>query len=78
MDGITDTARFRSDDPDELVSASLACPICLHEDQLELALESDRYDPSACCHCRRCERGWRVYVTPLQELRLRLMLARAA
>lgn len=32
MDGITDTARFRSDDPDELVSASLACPICLHED----------------------------------------------
>ncbi len=30
----TDTARFRPDDPDALVAASLACPICLRSDDV--------------------------------------------
>jgi hypothetical protein len=31
---LADTARFREDDPDELVAASLACPLCLRSDQV--------------------------------------------
>ncbi len=76
---LADTARFRTDDPDELVVASLACPICLHGDEVdwELELEADGCDPSARCVCRHCEEPWRVYVTPDQALRLGLMAVRA-
>jgi DNA-directed RNA polymerase subunit M/transcription elongation factor TFIIS len=70
---LTDTARFRADDPDALVSASLACPLCLHDAEVSWYLESDGYDPSVQCHCTRCDQRWRVYVEPQQELRLGLM-----
>jgi hypothetical protein len=73
-----DTARFRADDPDELVRASFACPICLHGDEVEWNLEGDGYDPSVECVCHHCEEPWRVYVTPYQALRLGLMAVRAA
>jgi hypothetical protein len=73
MAGLADTARFRSDDPDELVVASLACPICLGSDAVAWELEPDGYDPSARCECRDCEQSWRVYMTPYQALRLSLM-----
>jgi hypothetical protein len=74
---LSDTARFRTDDPDELVAASLVCPLCLHADDVDWELEPDVYDPSAQCNCRRCEETWRVYMTPYQALRLALMTARA-
>jgi hypothetical protein len=73
---LADTARFRTDDPDELVMASLACPICLRGDEVEWRAALDGYDPSVECLCPRCEEGWRVYLTPEQALRLGLMVAR--
>jgi hypothetical protein len=73
-----DTARFRADDPDALVSASLACPLCLHDREVEWHLvDADGYDPSVECHCPRCDELWRVYLTPHQELRLGLMATAA-
>ncbi len=70
---LADTARFRADDPDELVTASLACPLCLRSDHVgwEAALEG--YDPSVECHCPDCEERWRVYLAPHQALRLGLL-----
>jgi hypothetical protein len=77
MHALADTARFRADDPDELVLASLACPICL-SGEIEWALEGEGYDPSVECVCRHCERAWCVYLTPQQALRLTLMTGRVA
>jgi hypothetical protein len=77
MGPLADTARFRADDPDELVAASLACPICLHSGNVEWDLDPDGYDPSAQCLCRRCDESWSVFVTPDQALRLGLIIARA-
>jgi hypothetical protein len=71
-----DTARFRTDDPDVLVSASLACPVCLRSDAVERRLALDGYDPSVECGCPRCDVRWRVYLQPLQALRFSLMDAR--
>lgn len=68
-----DTARFRPDDPDELVLASLVCPICLSSIEVEWVLEDEGYDPSVQCACGHCEQTWRVYVTPYQSLRLGLI-----
>ena len=72
-----DTARFHPDDPDELVMASLACPLCLRGAALRWELEPDLYDPSVECRCLRCEQSWRVYLTQYQALRLGLMAVRA-
>jgi hypothetical protein len=73
MRELADIARFRPDDPDELVAASLVCPVCLSGTETHWQLEADGYDPSAQCECRQCELSWRVYMTPLQALRLGLM-----
>jgi hypothetical protein len=74
---LADTARFRADDPDALVTASLACPICLGSEQVEWeAAALDDYDPSVECSCPRCEQRWRVYLAPHQALRFGLMDAR--
>ncbi|HTX10235.1 MAG TPA: hypothetical protein VME22_16560 [Solirubrobacteraceae bacterium] len=70
---LADTARFRTDDPDALVRASLACPMCLRSDDLEWHAALDGYDPSVECRCPRCEESWRVYLEPQQALRLALM-----
>lgn len=72
-----DTARFRTDDPEELVRASFACPACLRLGEVEWKLEGDGYDPSVECECHHCEQSWRVYLTPDQVLRLALMIVRA-
>lgn len=74
---LADTARFRSNDPDALVSASLACPVCLRIDRVERRPALEGYDPSVECECPRCEVRWRVYLQPLQALRFSLMDARA-
>jgi hypothetical protein len=73
MIGVADVARFRTDDPEPLVLASLACPVCLGTEQVEWALDSDGYDPWVQCVCRHCEERWPVYLTPWQALRLELM-----
>ncbi len=72
---LADTARFRADDPDVLVTASLACPICLRGEDVRWAAALDGYDPFAECHCPSCEHSWRVYLAPDQALRLGLMYA---
>ena len=64
-------------DPDALVRASLACPICLRGDEVVWEAALDGYDPSVECRCRSCENSWRVYLAPFQALRLGLMHARA-
>jgi hypothetical protein len=73
-----DTARFRPDDPDALVQASLACPVCLRSDAVEWEGSLQGYDPSVQCRCPSCSQKWRVYLAPEQALRLGLMPARAA
>jgi hypothetical protein len=72
-----ETARFRHDDPDVLVLASLACPICLGGDDVHWHASLEGYDPSVECRCPACEHSWRVYLAPDQALRLGLMLAHA-
>jgi hypothetical protein len=78
MATLIDVARFRPDDPNELVSASLACPICLNSDEVEWEAALEGYDPSVQCRCPTCEEQWRVYLAPQQALRFGLMPARAA
>ncbi|MGI8507605.1 MAG: hypothetical protein ACR2MK_12555 [Solirubrobacteraceae bacterium] len=74
MASLADTARFRPDDPDALVTASLACPICLgSEDVVWEAAALDGYDPSVLCRCPACNQRWRVYLAPDQALRVGLM-----
>ncbi len=78
MAALADIARFRPDDPDELVMASLACPLCLCSAEVGWDLEPDGYDPSVECRCPRCKESWRVYITQYQALRLGLMAVRAS
>jgi hypothetical protein len=68
-----DTARFRPEDPDALVSAALACPLCLRCAGVTWEGALDAYDPSVRCHCRRCEVCWYVHLQPQQALRLGLL-----
>lgn len=70
---LADTARFRPDDPDVLVEASLACPICLRSEAVEWRAAFDEYDPSCACHCRSCDERWQVYLAPSQALRLSVL-----
>jgi hypothetical protein len=70
---LADTARFRADDPDALVIASLACPICLGSGEVEWHAALDGYDPSVECRCHRCDEHWRVYLEPQQALRFSLL-----
>jgi hypothetical protein len=71
---VSDTARFRPDDPDELVEASLACPLCLRSDEVVWeAAFGDGWDPSVECRCPSCDERWRVYLDPFQTLRLSVL-----
>jgi hypothetical protein len=70
---LADTARFFADDPDELVAASLACPLCLGSDQVQWEAALEGYDPSVQCHCPACDESWRVYLAPHQALRIGLL-----
>ena len=73
MATLADTARFRADDPDPLVLAALACPICLRSDEVRWVAALDRYDPSVQCRCPSCSEHWSVYLAPEQALRFGLM-----
>jgi hypothetical protein len=70
---LVDVARFRQDDPNELVLTSLACPLCLRSERVDWHFQSGGYDPSVECVCPRCEERWRVFMTPNQALRLVLL-----
>ncbi len=76
MAALADTARFRPEDPDELVRASLACPLCLRSEQVRFEGTLDGYDPSLACSCPECQVRWRVYLEPLQALRVGLLARR--
>lgn len=73
---LADTARFHATDPDPLVSASLACPICLHSEDIEWEASLDGYDPAVQCRCAQCDQRWQVYLAPQQALRFGLMATR--
>ena len=73
MCGLTDVARFRPEDPDELVAASLACPFCLGGEDIRWEGRLGGYDPSVRCQCPGCEQQWQVFLAPEQALRLGLM-----
>jgi hypothetical protein len=73
---LDDTARFRTNDPDPLVSASFACPVCLLGEDIEWDANLDGYDPSVQCRCPRCEQRWQVFLAPQQALRFGLMATR--
>ena len=75
---LTDVARFTAQDPDLVVAAAFACPICLCGEHVAREASLDGYDPSVSCECPTCDATWRVYLTPEQALRLGLMLAHAA
>ncbi|MGH2873713.1 MAG: hypothetical protein ACRDL5_14785 [Solirubrobacteraceae bacterium] len=77
-DALADVARFRPDDPDALVEAALACPLCLCSESVSCRSSLDGYDPSVRCRCPSCQTRWRVYLTPEQALRLSLMHAHVA
>jgi hypothetical protein len=74
---LADVARFTAQDPDVVVTASFACPICLHAEDVARRATLDGYDPSVSCECSKCDANWRVYLTPEQALRLGLMLTHA-
>jgi hypothetical protein len=74
---LTDTARFLPGDPDQLVAASLACPVCLRAEGVDRRDALEGYDPSVSCRCPSCDTEWSVYLTPEQALRLGLMHAPA-
>ena len=74
---LADTARFAPGDPDVIVVASLACPVCLHGETVQWSAALEGYDPSVSCRCPMCDAEWQVYLTPEQALRLGLMPAHA-
>ena len=77
MSALADVARFSPRDPDVVVAASLACPLCLRGDEVRSEDSLEGYDPSVSCRCPTCDARWRVYLTPEQALRLGLMHAHA-
>jgi hypothetical protein len=74
---LADVARFGAQDPDVLVAAAFACPICLHEEGVSREVSLEGYDPFVSCECPTCDASWRVYLMPEQALRLGLMLTHA-
>ncbi|MFN8201364.1 MAG: hypothetical protein U0S48_02290 [Solirubrobacteraceae bacterium] len=71
MQAISEIARFRPDDPDELVCASFACSGCLCEPtHATVLLCSDA--ATVDCHCHRCDLDWSVDLTAEQSLRVQL------
>lgn len=69
---LTDTARFRETDPEPLVTAALACPLCLRGESVQWSADVHGHDPSVSCRCARCDVSWRLYLAPQQALRFGL------
>ena len=73
---ITDVGRFRPEDPDELVYAALACPLCLRSEEVRFTASLEGYDPHIDCECPWCLESWLVYLDPQQALRFALLTVR--
>ena len=72
----TETAAFRATDPDCLVAASLACPVCLSgEVDWRLSLTDD-YESHADCLCTTCGHRRTVFLGQMQALRLAMHVHR--
>ncbi len=56
-----------------LVTAALACPLCLRSEPVEWNAALDSYDPFVGCACSSCRTRWRVYLEPQQALRFGLL-----
>lgn len=68
---IRDTARFEPGDPQVLVAASFACPVCLHSGRRIVVSEGPSL-PVARCRCTDCGQEWTVALGAAQTLRLAL------
>lgn len=66
---LADVARFAPGDPEVVVAASFACPLCLGADCDVLVHASPRRSVAA-CSCRSCPADWTVALDPAQLLRL--------
>jgi hypothetical protein len=69
---LSDAARFLADDPDELVAAAFACPVCLHRPDRMFLGDADEEGALARCACHPCQREWDVALDPWQALRVQL------
>jgi hypothetical protein len=69
MSSLHDAARFHASDPDAVVAASLACPVCLYRPST-VFLPDD--DGTASCRCRACDLVWTVSLDLGQSLRMRV------
>lgn len=67
----TETAAFRGDDPGCLVTAALACRVCLSGD-VAFALAAEPWEAWAHCSCRACGHERTLSLTGDQALRLAL------
>jgi hypothetical protein len=68
----THIAGFRSDDPDELIEASLSCQLCLRSPVRVVVVDDGDDDASAFSQCPHCETPTEVVLTGEQALRLML------
>jgi hypothetical protein len=68
---LDDVARFRPNDPSEIVAASFACPVCLRRAN-EVVLADDDGVAIATCRCMNCKIGWTVMIDSYQYLRVAL------
>jgi hypothetical protein len=64
-----DVARFAPGDPEAVVAASFACPLCLGVD-CDVLVHAAPGCSQATCSCRRCPGDWTVALDPAQLLRL--------
>ena len=67
---LTDTARFWVDDSDELVTASFACPYCLHVPSEAVFNLEEPNGSAVLCRCSACHTSWVVAVNVGQAMRL--------
>lgn len=64
-------AAFALDDPDEIVSAALSCPVCLGG-MTRVSVEMVEDHPDAHGTCPACDATWSLDLAPQQLLRLSL------
>jgi hypothetical protein len=74
MEHMPELASFRGDDHPCLVSAALACRVCL-SGNVEWSLLLDDFDAEVACRCRDCGYTRRISLTSEQALRLSLQAA---
>ena len=74
MEEALELASFRADDDPCLVSAALACRVCL-SGAVEWSLRVDDFDGEVECRCRDCGDLRTVSLTSDQALRLSLQAA---